>query len=158
VVFQLYAGCAKPSDNVGPPPVNTSGTAGSGSEHAGNGGAAGEDHGGARGGDSGGAGEGGADDPGPRPPCTITAPTSCPEPWPVYADIEPVLAEHCLTCHLGLPEGPWPLTSYSHVAAWRDELRAELLTCGMPPPEEAPPLPESDSLLLLTWIRCGMPP
>jgi hypothetical protein len=137
--------------------VNTSGAAGSGSEHAGNGGAAGEDHGEPRAGDSG-AGEGGSGEPGPRPPCTITAPTSCPEPWPVYADIEPVLAEHCLTCHRGLPEGPWPLTTYSHVAAWRDELRAELLTCGMPPPEEAPPLPESDSLLLLTWIRCGMPP
>jgi hypothetical protein len=76
----------------------------------------------------------------------------------VYADVEPVLAERCLSCHLGQQGGPWPLTTYSHVTSWRDEIRAALLTCAMPPPEEAPPLPQAESLLILTWIRCGMPP
>jgi hypothetical protein len=100
-------------------------------------------------------GEGGAPTP---PPCTVSAPTACPEDWPVYADVEPVLEGRCVTCHLGEQGGPWPLTTYSHVAAWRDEIRAALLTCAMPPPAEAPPLSNEESLLILTWIRCGMPP
>lgn len=76
----------------------------------------------------------------------------------MYADVEPILGDHCLSCHQGVPDGPWPLTNYGHVTAWRDELRAALLTCAMPPPLEAPPLPEAESLVILTWIRCGMPP
>jgi hypothetical protein len=104
------------------------------------------------------AGQAGAWDPAHPPPCTISAPTSCPDDWPVYADVEPVLGERCLSCHEGRQGGPWPLTTYAHVASWRDEIRAALLTCAMPPPDQAPPLPRSESLLLLTWIRCGMPP
>jgi hypothetical protein len=59
---------------------------------------------------------------------------------------------------MGSANGAWPLTNYGHVAAWGDDIRAMLLTCSMPPPEERTPLPNEQSELILQWIRCGMPP
>ena len=137
----------------------TSGTAGQAGSHdhppparggsAGTGGAAGEA------GEAGGGGEAGAYTP---PPCTIVAPTACPDPAPSYADVEPTFRERCVVCHMGAADGPWPLTNYGHVASWGPEIRAMLLTCSMPPPEERMPLPNDENLAILTWIRCGMPP
>jgi hypothetical protein len=54
------------------------------------------------------------------------------------------------------PDGPWPLEDYSHIVAWRSEVRDEVLTCNMPP-EDGDPLSPDDRLLLMEWIFCGMP-
>jgi hypothetical protein len=115
------------------------------------------------GGATGGAGEAGAGAGGEAgaytpPPCTVEAPTTCPDPAPTYADVEPIFRQRCVICHMGSANGPWPLTNYGHMSSWRDEIRAMLLTCSMPPPEERTPLPNAENELILQWIRCGMPP
>ena len=67
--------------------------------------------------------------------CETPAPTACPTPSPTFGDVEPIIETHCLECHYGEPEGPWPLTSYEHVVDWFDIIRASMLRCTMPPPE-----------------------
>lgn len=106
-------------------------------------------------GEAGAGGEGGAYTP---PECTVVAPTACPDPMPTYADVEPIFTERCVICHMGSADGPWPLNNYGHVSSWSVEIRAMLLDCSMPPPEERTPLPNELSSKILTWIRCGMPP
>jgi hypothetical protein len=91
------------------------------------------------------------------PPCAIQAPTECADPSLTYADVEPIFAARCVVCH-GTNPGSWALNTYGHVAHWRDTIRAALLTCAMPPAEAQMSLPEAESLLILHWIRCGMPP
>jgi len=108
-------------------------------------------------GGNGGASGGSAGTVGPGE-CTVVAPTACPDPAPTYANVEPIFSNNCVPCHRGSPDGPWPLTNYGHVASWRDEIRAMLLTCSMPPPEEMIPLPNDEAGVILNWIRCGMPP
>jgi hypothetical protein len=93
------------------------------------------------------------DDPTPVE-CHAERVTECPEPAPVYADVEPIFQQVCSTCH-SLPGGPWPLDDYSHVADWQDVIRDELLTCAMPPPNDPVTLSDADRQLILTWIRCG---
>lgn len=90
-------------------------------------------------------------------PCTAVAPTSCPSPAPRYADVAKVIERRCAGCHSALWTGPWPLDTYQHVADWQDDIRSHLLTCSMPPADGGGPLPDDESTLLLTWIRCGLP-
>lgn len=91
------------------------------------------------------------------PACTVTAPSTCPDPAPRYSDVQPIFEQHCVTCHFESQTGPWPLTDYAHVASWQDTIRAELLSCSMPPPESGCRLPKAASELILSWIRCGLP-
>ncbi|APR81745.1 Hypothetical protein A7982_07094 [Minicystis rosea] len=103
---------------------------------------------------TGGSGTGG----GPvTPPCDVTAPTSCPDPAPTYADVMPILTLKCQPCHSGVPNGPWPLTDYDHVADWQNEIRTELLACSMPPLDGGVTITDEERMLLLTWVRCGVP-
>ncbi|HET9953644.1 MAG TPA: hypothetical protein VFQ61_04030 [Polyangiaceae bacterium] len=91
--------------------------------------------------------------------CAAQAPSSCPEPAPSYrADIEPIFQRSCVVCHSGTKGGPWALTDYGHVATWRDTVRTALLECSMPPPDSEVSIEAQESQLVLTWIRCGMPP
>lgn len=89
--------------------------------------------------------------------CTIAAPTSCSEPVPTYEDVQPIFAERCVVCHAGTKGGPWALDTYGHVATWRDTVRAALISCAMPPVDSGLHIPDEESLLVLQWIRCGMP-
>lgn len=89
-------------------------------------------------------------------PCVVPAPTSCPDPMPRYADVEPIFAERCVSCHFGGAGGPWPLTSYRHVADWNDTIRAAMLNCSMPPLGAAR-ITVDDRVRILTWLRCGFP-
>ena len=150
------AGCSDPS--TGGPVAGSGGDASlttGGSAGAAGGGAAnsGATSGGTA---SAGATGGGGSSNTPRV-CDIQAPTECVEPSPTYADVEPIFASRCVVCH-GANPGAWPLNSYGHVASWRDTIRAALLTCAMPPAEAQMSLPKEESLLILHWIRCGMPP
>jgi len=90
--------------------------------------------------------------------CDVKLPTSCPSPAPTYADVQPIFAARCVVCHSGTPNGPWPLTTYGHVATWRDSIRTVLATCAMPPVDSGLTLPPEEGALILDWIRCGMPP
>ncbi|HVY38604.1 MAG TPA: hypothetical protein VHM31_11735 [Polyangia bacterium] len=90
--------------------------------------------------------------------CSVTAPTSCPDPAPRYADVAPIISQRCaMPCHSGVPNGPWPLTDYEHVADWADTVRADLLDCSMPPADGGVPITADDRTAVLTWIRCGAP-
>jgi hypothetical protein len=91
--------------------------------------------------------------------CTITAPTTCADPSPRYADVAPIIEARCAgPCHSGIPDGPWPLTDYSHVADWQDVVRADLLDCSMPPPGEGVVMSDAERTAILIWIRCGFLP
>jgi hypothetical protein len=90
--------------------------------------------------------------------CTITAPTACPDPAPRYAEVAPIIGQHCASpCHWGAPGGPWPLTDYPHVADWQDVVRDDLLDCSMPPPEANSTITDAERTAILVWIRCGAP-
>lgn len=89
--------------------------------------------------------------------CNVEAPTSCPDPPPRYADVEPIFQERCVGCHDGAEDGPWPLTSYSHAADWHDIIRAAMLDCTMPPPESGMTMTTAERETLLNWLRCGFP-
>lgn len=92
------------------------------------------------------------------PACTVVAPTECPDSPPTYADVEPIIEEHCIPCHS--PDnsgGPWSLHDYRHVADWRDTIRSNLLACTMPPADSGMFIPADESMLILTWLRCDLP-
>ncbi len=91
------------------------------------------------------------------PACTGKLPTMCVAPRPTYADVAPIFGERCVTCHSGDPEGPWPLTSYEHVADWAETIRDDLRTCTMPPSDSGVELAEIERQEILMWIRCGSP-
>jgi hypothetical protein len=87
--------------------------------------------------------------------CAPVAPTVCPKPAPTFADVYPIFQEHCAVCHGTTPGGPWPLETYAHVAAWKNEVRTELLDCTMPPAESTTNFTDSERMQILTWIFCG---
>jgi hypothetical protein len=89
--------------------------------------------------------------------CSVRAPTECPDPAPRYADVSPIITARCITCHNGVPNGPWPLIGYDHVADWQNEIRDELLRCSMPPPDAGAALPDDERTAILVWLRCGLP-
>src|SRR4051812_40856328 len=90
--------------------------------------------------------------------CSVEAPTACPDPSPHYADIAPIINQRCAEpCHSGVPEGPWPLTDYPHVADWADVVRTDLILCLMPPADGGVSMSDDERLAILTWIRCGFP-
>jgi hypothetical protein len=87
--------------------------------------------------------------------CTVVPPTSCPDPAPRYSDIAPIIARRCLSCHWGAPEGPWPLTQYSHAADWHDVIRDQMADCSMPPPDSGATMTDQERVAIMTWILCG---
>lgn len=107
--------------------------------------------------------DGAADSPGPSASttapvaCGVTAPTACPEPAVTFADVEPIFERRCAVCHSGDPEGPWPLTEYTHIASWGPEIRGQVLNCTMPPPGAKSAITVVERERILLWIRCGTP-
>jgi hypothetical protein len=87
----------------------------------------------------------------------VAAPTACPDPPVRYGDVRPIIDARCMGCHYGQEGGPWPLTTYSHVADWQDFIRASLLDCTMPPQDAGVGMTAAERTTVLTWIRCGSP-
>ena len=101
----------------------------------------------------------GADDANASMPagCPLTPPTACPsDDIPRYADVQPIFAERCVTCHDG-QHGQWPLSDYQHIADWFGEVRAQMVSCTMPPADSGLTMPAAERMAILTWIRCGFP-
>lgn len=90
--------------------------------------------------------------------CTVSAPLECPDPAVSYADVAPIFAQHCGSCHTGMPGTPWSLRDYDHVADWQDVIRAEVLHCTMPPPDSGATISDEERLAILTWVKCGAKP
>jgi len=99
---------------------------------------------------------GGSPEAGPPPACEVAAPTVCPDPMPRYADVSPIFAARCTSCHNG-SDGMWPLSTYQHVADWYGEIRAQMLACTMPPLDSGQTMPTAERRAILDWIRCGFP-
>lgn len=94
----------------------------------------------------------------PAAVCAVMAPTECPAPAPRYRDVATIVEQRCATpCHSGVPDGPWPLIDYEHVADWADVVRASLLDCSMPPADGGVSITTNERLTILAWIRCGFP-
>lgn len=90
--------------------------------------------------------------------CDTVAPRACNFPELTYTnDIKPIIDDTCLACHLGEPDGPWTLEKYEHVVSWHDLIRAVMLNCEMPPPEDRVRMTTEDRQLILEWLRCGFP-
>lgn len=88
--------------------------------------------------------------------CNVVAPTSCPEPKVRYTDVEPIFKARCTSCHGGIP-GNWPLTEYSHVVSWAQELRDVMSICAMPPVDSGMKMPTAEREKILAWLRCNAP-
>ena len=88
--------------------------------------------------------------------CDVERPTACPDASLRYADVAPIIAQRCTGCHNG-KDGMWPLSTYQHVADWSGEIRAQMLSCTMPPPSAGIDMPLAERQTILDWIRCGFP-
>jgi hypothetical protein len=83
---------------------------------------------------------------------------SCPSPPTTFTSVAPIFGERCATpCHSGAPNGPWPLATYEHIFEWRDQIKARLLECAMPPPESGITITNDERRAILAWISCGSP-
>jgi hypothetical protein len=74
-----------------------------------------------------------------------------------YGDIEPIIQDRCVICHIGARGGPWALTDYGHVRDWSMQIRGVMLSCAMPPQDAGIPITTDEREDILTWIRCGSP-
>jgi uncharacterized membrane protein len=97
-----------------------------------------------------------AADSGATATCDAVAPTSCSDPTPHYADVQPIFARRCVSCHDGSGE-EWSLADYEHVADWFEEIRGELLTCMMPPVGSGASITVAERQAILLWLRCDYP-
>jgi uncharacterized membrane protein len=109
-------------------------------------------------GSGGGAGDSGDGD---GADCDLTAPTACPSDMPTYADVEPIFAERCVTCHAG-PSGElcptcWSLESYQDIKHWTMQIRNQMLQCAMPPLDSGMTMPDAERMKILEWLRCDLP-
>lgn len=102
--------------------------------------------------------EGGARDAGlaDELSCAVEPPRACVEPAPTYGDVSPIFRDRCVICHAGMAGGPWPLTSYGHVADWQNEIRTHVSRCTMPPPDSGVAISDEERAEILMWLRCGL--
>lgn len=92
----------------------------------------------------------------PAVACDVELPRACVEPAPTYTDVSPIFEARCVICHAGMAGGPWPLTSYGHVADWQDEIRSHVSRCTMPPPDSGVAISDDERAEILMWLRCGL--
>jgi hypothetical protein len=101
--------------------------------------------------------DGGAADGAAPAICEVVAPRACPDPHPRFVDVVPILQRRCVPCHSGNLAGVWPLVTYGEVADWQDVIRDDLIKCTMPPPDAGVPMPVEETMVILDWLRCGLP-
>jgi uncharacterized membrane protein len=91
-------------------------------------------------------------------PCPQDLPTSCPPNSPSYqADVAPILAARCTTCHSpGGAGSPFDFTTYASVFADRSPMLNQVYACNMPP-KGAAGLGQAERQMLLAWLVCGAP-
>ena len=87
--------------------------------------------------------------------CLAMPPADCPDPAPSYADVAPIFAQRCASCHTEDVGAPWPLDTYERVTDWGPVVRDDLLRCSMPPSNSDAPMSAAERQRILTWIGCG---
>ncbi len=93
-----------------------------------------------------------------EPLCSISVPAACPTPAPVYADVEPIFEQRCVTCHNGEPNSPWALNNYNHIADWQEAVFQMVGDCEMPPADAGSQMTVEEREKILAWIQCGTRP
>jgi len=90
--------------------------------------------------------------------CPNDVPDTCPSPAPAFAaDVQPVFADHCVTCHSPTGQEPsFPFQSYAQIAAQKISILGQIHACLMPPPSEVQ-LTSAERQAVLGWIVCGAP-
>jgi hypothetical protein len=88
--------------------------------------------------------------------CDPVTPSACPSPAPKYADVALIIKARCSSCHSD-GQMQWPLSTYSDVADWHDQIRVLIQSCMMPPLDAGIEMPVDERDTILAWIRCGMP-
>lgn len=89
--------------------------------------------------------------------CPSDRPASCPSPSPTYADVAPIFAAHCTSCHSASGVmATRPLDTYDAIHRTRTTVQTELVKCEMPPAGE-PKLSAAERQALLGWLVCGAP-
>lgn len=106
--------------------------------------------------DAGIAADAGGDSGVPAVSCDVELPRACAEPAPTYADVSAIFEARCVICHAGMAGGPWPLTSYGHIADWQDDVRTHVARCTMPPPDSGVAISDEERAEILMWLRCGL--
>jgi uncharacterized membrane protein len=89
--------------------------------------------------------------------CLAAAAAECPGPAPSYADVAPIFAQRCASCHTEDVGAPWPLDSYERVTDWAPVVLDDLLRCTMPPSDSNVSMTSSERQQILTWFDCGYP-
>ena len=89
--------------------------------------------------------------------CSVTAPAGCPSPVPTYRDVQPIIAQRCVVCHGADPNGPWPLSDYDSVVAWKEPVAEKIGDCEMPPADAGVPMTTDERQKILSWLQCGAP-
>ncbi|MCB9765478.1 MAG: hypothetical protein H6739_37230 [Alphaproteobacteria bacterium] len=83
-----------------------------------------------------------------------------------YADVEPILTESCVNCHVSGGIGPMPLTSYEEVGPVADWVASAVVERRMPPAQVAdgcneyvtdPALTEEERDIIARWADGGAP-
>ena len=88
--------------------------------------------------------------------CSISVPAGCPAPAPVYADVQPIFEQRCVTCHNNQPGSPWALNDYYHIADWQEAVSQMVADCEMPPADSGIPMTALEREKILTWVQCGV--
>jgi uncharacterized membrane protein len=89
--------------------------------------------------------------------CDAVGSDSCVNPAARFEDLKPTLQTHCSPCHTGARDAPWPFETYSNIADWSDLVRADLVTCSMPPSDAGTRMTKEERAQILDWLRCGLP-
>jgi len=96
--------------------------------------------------------------------CPPASPLVCPDGGgPTFSDVyQNVIVPVCDRCHSpGGQEAVKPLTTYQQIygnnGVEASEIRNQIQSCLMPPPNQPEVLTDDERQLLLAWIACGAP-
>ena len=88
-------------------------------------------------------------------------------PYTFNEDVQPILREHCVSCHVDGGVAPMPLMTHAETVPWAESMRVELVAGHMPPWGiegdasrfvNTKPLTARELNVLLTWAAGGTPP
>jgi hypothetical protein len=96
-------------------------------------------------------------DPPATSDCPDDLPEECPSPAPTWsADVAPIVARTCATCHDGAIQSPI-LQDRDTIFASRGPVLDQVYACLMPPPTSGLALDDDERAAFLGWLVCGAP-
>jgi uncharacterized membrane protein len=91
----------------------------------------------------------------PGTSCPNDLPSSCSSSPPSYAQVAPIFAANCSSCHSTGGSAPDRLfDTYDQIAAQQSAVLNQIYSCKMPPAGYAP-LSDAERQLVLGWLVCN---